>query len=218
LIEESEVETIDLRKQMKDLWSPPVGKVVLVTVPAMPYLVIEGMGNPSTSKAFQEAIQALYSAAYTMKFGAKSAGVAEWKVTPLEALWWNTSGRDVSDTDFSAEAAGEIAWKALVMQPVVVTADMLEQAKAEVIRKKKDVPALAKVRLETWAEGLCVQTMYVGPYEGERPTIEMMHTWIATNGYRVRGRHHELYLSDPNRTAPEKLKTILRLPVEKVRE
>src|SRR5450756_3120086 len=83
------METIDLRKQMKELWSPPVGKVVLVTVPVMPYLVIEGVGNPSTSRAFQEAIQALYSAAYTMKFGAKSAGIAEWKVTPLEALWWN---------------------------------------------------------------------------------------------------------------------------------
>jgi hypothetical protein len=212
------METIDLRKQMKDLWSPPAGKMVLVTVPAMPYLVIEGVGNPSTSKAFQEAIQALYSAAYTMKFSAKAAGVAEWKVTPLEALWWNTSGRDLLDADFAATTPGEMAWKALVMQPAVVTADMLEQAKAEVVRKKKDVPALAQVCLETWAEGLCAQTMYVGPYEGERSTIDMMHTWITANGYRVRGRHHELYLGDPNRTAPEKLKTILRLPVEKVRE
>jgi len=210
------METIDLRKQMKDLWSPPVGKVVLVTVPSMAYLVIEGVGNPSTSRAFQEAIQALYSAAYTMKFGAKSAGVAEWKVTPLEALWWNTSGRDLSDVDFAATTPGEMAWKALVMQPVVVTGDMLEQAKAEVVRKKKDVPALAQVRLETWAEGLCAQTMYVGPYEGERATIDMIQTWIAANGYRVRGRHHELYLSDPNRTAPEKMKSILRLPVEKL--
>jgi hypothetical protein len=209
------METIDLRKQMKDLWNPPVGKMVLVTVPAMPYLVIEGVGNPSTSRAFQEAIQALYSAAYTMKFGAKSAGVAEWKVTPLEALWWNTSGRDLADADFATTTPGEMAWKAMVMQPAVVTADMLKQAKAEVVRKKKDVPALAQVCLETWAEGLCAQTMYVGPYEGERPTIDMMHAWIAANGYRARGRHHELYLSDPNRTAPEKLKTILRLPVEK---
>lgn len=209
------METIDLRKQMKDLWNPPVGKMVLVTVPAMPYLVIEGVGNPSTSKAFQEAIQALYSAAYTMKFGAKSAGVAEWKVTPLEALWWNTSGRDLADADFATTMPGEMAWKAMVMQPAVVTEDMLKQAKAEVVRKKKDVPALAQVCLETWAEGLCAQTMYVGPYEGERPTIDMMHTWIAANGYRVRGRHHELYLGDPNRTAPGKLKTILRLPVEK---
>jgi len=209
------METIDLRKQMKDLWNPPVGKMVLVTVPAMPYLVIEGVGNPSTSKAFQEAIQALYSAAYTMKFGAKSAGVAEWKVTPLEALWWNTSGRDLADVDFAATTPGEMAWKAMVIQPAVVTEDMLKQAKAEVVRKKKDVPVLAQVCLETWAEGLCAQTMYVGPYEGERPTIDMMHTWIAANGYRVRGRHHELYLGDPNRTAPGKLKTILRLPVEK---
>jgi hypothetical protein len=208
------METIDLRKQMKDLWSPPVGKVALVTVPAMPYLVIEGVGNPSTSKAFQEAIQALYSAAYTMKFGAKFAGVAEWKVTPLEALWWDTSGRDLSDADY-ATMPGEMAWRALLMQPTVVTGDMLEQAKAEAVRKKKDVPALAWVRLETWAEGLCVQTMHVGPYAAERATIETMHKWMAANGYRVRGRHHELYLSDPNRTAPEKLKTILRLPVEK---
>jgi hypothetical protein len=212
------MDTIDLRKQMKDLWTPPVGKVVLVTVPAMPYLVVEGVGNPSTSKAFQEAIQALYSAAYTMKFGAKAAGVADWKVMPLEALWSTTSGKDLSDADFTAGAGKDIAWKALLMQPAVVTAEMLEQAKAEVVRKKKDVPALGQLRLETWAEGLCAQTMYVGSYDGERPTIDMMHAWIFASGYRVRGRHHELYMGDPNRTAPEKLKTILRLPVEKVRE
>ena len=210
------METIDLRKQMKDQWNPPVGRVVLVTVPAMPYLVIEGVGNPNTSKTFQEVIQALYSAAYTMKFGAKAAGVADWKVVPMEALWWTTSGKDVSDADFEGKGGADIAWKALLMQPTVVTEDMLEQAKAEIVRKKKDVPALAKVRLETWAEGLSIQTMYVGPYDGERPTIDMMHAWIAANGYRARGRHHELYLSDPNRTAPEKMKTILRLPVEKV--
>jgi hypothetical protein len=125
------------------------------------------------------------------------------------------TGWDLADADFAATTPGEMAWKAMVMQPAVVTADMLKQAKAEVVRKKKDVPALAQVCLETWAEGLCAQTMYVGPYEGERPTIDMMHTWIAANGYRVRGRHHELYLGDPNRTAPEKLKTILQLPVEK---
>lgn len=209
------METIDLRKQMKDLWGPPVGKVVLVTVPAMPYLMIEGEGDPNTSKAFQEAIQALYTAAYTMKFGAKAAGIAEWKVTPLEALWWDPSGRDIFDTGY-VTMPGNWVWKALLMQPLVVTSDMLEQAKEEATRKKKDLPALAKVRLETWAEGLSIQTMYVGPYDGERPTIDMMHTWMAANGYRARGRHHELYLSDPNRTAPEKMKTILRLPVEKV--
>jgi len=208
------METIDLRKQMKDLWNPPAGKVVLVTVPAMPYLMIEGVGNPNTSKAFQEAIQALYSAAYTMKFAAKFGGVADWKVTPLEALWWDPSGRDIFDAGY-ATMPTEMAWKALLMQPVVVTANMLEQAKLEAVRKKKDIPALAKVRLETWAEGLCVQTMHVGPYAAEHVTIETMHTWMAANGYRGRGRHHELYLSDPNRTAPEKLKTILRLPVEK---
>jgi hypothetical protein len=208
------METIDLRKQMKDLWSPPVGKAVLVTVPALPYLMIDGVGNPNTSKAFRDAIQALYSAAYTMKFGAKAAGVAEWKVTPLEALWWDPSGRDLFDAGY-ATVPKEMAWRALLMQPEVVTPDMLEQAKAEVIRKKKDVPALAQVRLETWTEGLCVQTMHVGPYAGEGPTIELMRAWMTGNGYHTRGRHHEVYLSDPNRTAPERMKTILRLPVEK---
>jgi hypothetical protein len=208
------METIDLRKQMKDLWNPPVGKVVLLTVPAMPFLMVEGVGNPNTSKAFQEAIQALYSAAYTMKFGAKSAGVADWKVTPPEALWWDPSGRDIFDAGYATMPA-EMAWKALLMQPEIVNADMLEQAKAEIARKKKDVPALAKVRLETWAEGLCMQTMHVGPYAAEPATIQIMHAWMTENGYRSRGRHHELYFSDPNRTAPEKLKTILRLPVEK---
>lgn len=209
------METIDLRKQMKDLWNPPVGKVVLVTVTALPYLMIEGVGNPNTSKAFQEAIQALYSVAYTMKFGAKSTGVADWKVTPLEALWWDPAGRNLFDAGYST-VPKEMAWRALLMQPAVVTVEMLEQAKVEVVRKKKNVPALGRLRLETWAEGLCMQTMHIGPYAAERSTVALMHTWMTENGYRVRGRHHELYLSDPNRTAPERMKTILRLPVEKV--
>jgi hypothetical protein len=150
-----------------------------------------------------------------MKFGARSTGVAEWKVTPLETLWWDTSGRDLFGAGYST-VPKEMAWRALLMHPEVVTADMLEQAKAEVVGKKKSVPAIPQVRLETWTEGLCVQTMHVGPYAGECPTVELMRAWMTGNGYQTRGRHHEVYLSDPNRTTPERMKTILRLLVEKV--
>jgi hypothetical protein len=109
-----------------------------------------------------------------------------------------------------------MAWRALLMHPEVVTADMLEQAKAEVVGKRKSVPAIPQVRPETWTEGLCAQTMHVGPYAGERPTVELMRAWMTGNGYQTRGRHHEVYLSDSNRTTPERMKTILRLLVEKV--
>lgn len=203
------METVDLRKEFKELWNPPVHEIVLVTVPAMLYLMIEGTGDPETSPAFREAVQALYTASYTMKFSAKIAGIADWKVPPLEGLWRTSSGED-----FTEAATGEMSWKALIMQPKIVTTEMLEQARAEAVRKKKDVPALALVRLESWEEGLCIQTMHVGPYAAEHATISMMHKWIAAHGYRVRGIHHELYLSDPNRTRPENLKTILRQPVE----
>lgn len=209
------METIDLRKQMKDLWGPPTGTVVLVTVPPLQYLVLEGVGNPNTSTSFQEAIQALYSTAFTLKFAAKAAGVADWKVMPLEGLWWSPSGKNLMDEP-KGTAPLEMAWKALLMQPSVVTQDMLEQAKVEIVRKKKDVPALPKVRLETWEEGLCVQTMHIGPYAGERATAAMMYDWMRMNGYEPRGRHHEIYLSDPGRTAPSRLKTILRMPVQRV--
>ena len=209
------METIDLRKQMKDLWGPPTGKVVLVTVPSFQYLTLEGVGNPNTSTSFQEAIQALYSAAFTLKFAAKAAGVANWKVMPLEGLWWSPSGENLMDEP-KGTVPLEMAWKALLMQPSVVTQDMLEQAKAEIARKKKDVPALPKVRLETWEEGLCVQTMHIGPYAAERATAAMMYDWMRANGYEPRGRHHEIYLSDPGRTAPGKLKTILRMPIQRV--
>ena len=121
------METIDLRKQMKDLWGPPTGKVVLVTVPSFQYLTLEGVGNPNTSTSFQEAIQALYSAAFTLKFAAKAAGVADWKVMPLEGLWWSPSGENLMDEP-KGTAPLEMAWKALLMQPSVVTQDMLEQA------------------------------------------------------------------------------------------
>ena len=209
------METIDLRKQMKDLWGPPAGTVVLVTVPALKYLTVDGEGNPNTSTAFKEAIQALYSMAFTLKFGARQAGVADWKVTPLEGLWWSPTGKNLMDEPQEA-AAMEMAWKALLMQPDVVTEDMVQQAKATIVQKKKNGPALDKVRLETWEEGLCVQTMHIGPYAGERSTAAMMFDWMRTHGFTPRGRHHELYLSDPNRTAPERMKTILRMPVEKV--
>jgi hypothetical protein len=203
-------------KEFKELWGTPAGKVVTVAVPLLQYLVVEGTGSPEVAGGkFQQAIQALYTAAYTMKFAAKNAGIADWKVTPLEALWWDPSGRDLSSEDFGA-APGTMAWKTLLMQPALVTQGMLDAAREEAVRKKKDVPALRLVRLETWEEGLCLQALHVGPYAGERTTFGTMHGWIQANGYQVRGRHHEIYLSDPGRTAPERLKTLLRLPIEKV--
>ncbi len=205
------MDVLDMWKELKELWNPPAGKMSVIAVPALSYLMIDGVGNPEASPAFKEAVQAMYTSAYTMKFSAKFAGIANWRVMPLEGLWWFPSGKS-----FGEAVGEEINWRLLIMQPPIVTAAMLEQAKAEAVRKKKDVPALERVRLETWEEGLCVQTMYVGPYDAESAAITVLHSWIATNGYRMRGVHHELYISDPNRTKPERLRTILRQPVERL--
>jgi hypothetical protein len=204
------LETLDLRKTLKEFYAPSAKAFALVDVPSLPFIMIDGSGDPNTSPAYAEALEALYSVAYGLKFGLKKAGVADWSVMPLEGLWW-------ADDMHAFTSAGEREawqWTMMIAQPAVVTAEHIEQVIAAA-RKKKDLPALDRLRLETYAEGPAAQIMYYGPYSGEGPTIERLHAWIAEQGYALRGKHHEIYLGDPRRSAPEKLKTIIRQPVEK---
>lgn len=198
---------IDPKKELKHLYRPSAKKIVVVDVPPMNFLMVDGHGDPNTAQEYQDAVEALYAVAYALKFMSKKEKGMDFVVPPLEGLWWVDNMEEFTTEDKSAWK-----WTAMIMQPESVTPEMFEGALKQV-EKKKNPPALSKLRFERFHEGLSVQIMYFGPYSEEGPTIEKMHDFIEKNGYEPRGKHHEIYLSDPRRTAPEKLKTVLRQPV-----
>lgn len=203
------METLDLRRELADCYSP--GRTpVLVDVPELNCLMVDGHGDPNTSEDYRIAVETLFTLSYTLRFTCKTEGVLDYKVMPLEGLWWTP---DMAD--FSVSDKGAWSWTALIVQPDVVDTDRLEQARAAVTRKKK-VASLAEVRLERWTEGPCAQVLHVGPYAAEGPTIAGLHRFIADEGFQPSGKHHEIYLGDPRRSAPEKLRTLIRQPVEQV--
>ena len=198
----------DLFKELKHLYAPSIKAVSRVEVPAMNFLMIDGAGDPNTSQAFKEAVEALFSLSYTLKFMVKKGPLGiDYGVLPLEGLWWAD--------DESAFATGNKDawyWTLMVMQPEFITAGMVDAA-ITAVRKKKNPPALPKVRFEPFAEGACSQIMHIGPFAEEGPNIEKVHRFIETSGCKLSGKHHEIYLSDIRRAAPEKWKTIVRQPM-----
>jgi hypothetical protein len=202
----------DLRKLLAPLYRPP-REPVLVDVPELAYLMIDGKGAPDEgadypTTDFQRAFAALFPVVYTIKFRLKRDGLA-MPILPLEALWF--TGEDES-FDMNVPPA-EWGWRALLAVSDDVTPQVFEEALAEVRRKKGGSDALDRLRLERWSEGRCAQVMHIGPYSEERPTIERLHAFIAAQGCQPRGAHHEIYLGDPRRGDPAKLKTVLRQPV-----
>ena len=182
----------------------------IVDVPRLTFLMIDGHGDPNTSRDYQDAVQTLYTLAYTLKFAIKRSGGADHKVSPLEGLWW---AADLSA--FERAAKSEWDWTAMIRQPAEVTSTLLGEIESSVT---KPLPALTKVRLESFTEGLCAQILHVGPYSAEGPTIAALHAFIAEQGLRFEGdrrKHHEIYLGDPRRAAPERLRTIIRQPVDR---
>ena len=206
------MEKLDLRKQFKHLYQPSAKKVELVEVPPLQFAMVDGEIEPGVlpglSPAFQEAVQALYGITYTLKFMSKlrAENPIDYKVMALEGLWW------VDEGDFDITRPGDWRWTVMIMQPDHITETMFQEA-LEQLRKKKPGPGLDKLRLETFEEGLSMQIMHIGPYAEEPATIEKMHAFAAENGYSLRGKHHEIYLGDPRRGDPAKLKTGLRQPV-----
>lgn len=205
------MKTIDLKKQFKHLYQPSAKQFSIVDVPPMNFLMIDGSGDPNTSAEFQAATEALYALSYALKFGVKQgkygATLYDYPVMALEGLWW------VDDmARFSVEAKGQWHWTLMIMHPDVITAEMVEAARADVT-KKKNPEALPKVRFEPYHEGPSAQIMYFGPFKDEGPTIARLHEFIEASGHHLRGKHHEIYLSDFQRTAPEKLKTVIRQPL-----
>jgi hypothetical protein len=200
---------IDYKKEMHDLYKPSAKQVAAVNVPAMNFLRIDGAGDPNTSISFKQAIEALFSVSYTLKFMIKKSDLAiDYGVMPLEGLWW---AEDM--TTFSIEDKSNWLWTLQIMQPEPVTAELAQQAMAQV-QQKKSLSALPQVRYESFSEGPAIQIMHLGPFSAEKPNIDRLHEWIDAQGFSRSGKHHEIYLNDFTKTAPERLKTILRQPYQ----
>lgn len=201
---------IDYKKELRHLYQPSAKEVEVVDVPQMNFLMIDGEGDPNTSKAFQEAVEALYRLAYTLKFMVKKGAVGiDYGVMPLEGLWW------VDDmAQFSIEKKNEWKWTLMMRQPELITRELFTEAVEEARREKSPV-ALSNIRFESFSEGKAAQIMHIGPFSEEGPTIEKVHTFIKENGFNRSGKHHEIYVSDMRKTASEKLKTIIRQPMIK---
>jgi hypothetical protein len=203
--------TIDIllsSRQSPDLYQPSVRKVEIVDVPQMNFLMIDGEGDPNTAQLSSNAIQALFPLAYTLKFMVKKGDIGiDYGVLPLEALWWadNISA-------FHSGRKDDWKWTVMIMQPEFITREMVENATKEVGSKKKP-SSLPLVRFETFKEGRSAQTMHIGPFSEEGPTIERIHSFIEEHGSQRTGKHHEIYLSDIRRVVPEKWKTIIRQPM-----
>ena len=207
------MEKLDLRKQYKHLYAPSPNKVEVIDVPALNFIMIDGRIEegqaPGTSPGFQEAVQALYSASYTLKFMSKLREVdpIDYGVMVLEGLWF------VDDGEFGITKPDNWLYTLLMLQPDHIDEAMFRVALAQLAGKKQPSPALSRLRLTPFHEGLSVQTLHVGPYATEPETVARMNAFAAERGYRMAGRHHEIYIGDPQRSAPEKLKTILRHPI-----
>ena len=189
------------------LYRARLGRPELVRVPETGFVMIDGRGDPNSSPEYSEAIQALYAASYTLKFALKKTTGFDYRVGPLEGLWW---ADDMAD--FSVARKSDWIWTMMIAQPDAVTNERFAAARDAAARKKA-LPALARTRLVRFTEGLCAQVLHVGPFSAEAPTIAALHAFIRSQGFDLSGKHHEIYLSDPRRSAPEKWKTIIRQPV-----
>jgi hypothetical protein len=203
------MDKIDFKKQFKDLYAAKP-KPSLVEIPSLCFAMVDGEGDPNRVPAFTQAVEALYAISYTLKFMLKkTGGYPDWTVAPLEGLWW-VEAEDAFD--FSEKDNWQ--WTLMIMQPDCVTKSVFNQG-LKAAKEKKELPALWNMRLEKWKEGKAAQILHVGPYSAEQPTIAALHDFIRTSGFVLSGKHHEIYLGDPRKTAPEKLKTIIRQPVGK---
>ena len=203
---------IDFKKELKQLYNPPIAKISVVDVPAMNFVMIDGTGDPNKSQEYQDAIESLYSISYALKFMVKKEKSIDYGVMPLEGLWWTDDM-----TRFTVDNKDIWKWTSMIMQPEYVSDELFTRA-LEQVEKKKGLPLLSRASFQNFHEGLSVQTMYIGPFAEEGPAVELLHNYIRDNDYIYDGliqKHHEIYLSDFRKTAPEKLKTVIRQSVAK---
>ncbi len=200
---------LDFKKRFKELYSPRRPGFQIVEVPEMKYLSVDGTGDPNKTPEYQAAVEALYTISYGIKFAYKAQGL-DHVVAPLEGLWWM---EDMNEFTVANKYRWE--WRMMIAQPEWVSETAVEEARVKA-QKKNGIPSLALVTFNFYNEGLAVQILYHGAYADEGPTIAAMHQFIHAQGYQPNGKHHEIYLGDSRKTAPEKLQTILRQPIAKV--
>ena len=202
-------ENLDLKKRYAGLYKPSGTAPVLVDVPPLRFLMLDGLGGVGGTD-FQLSMGALYGLAYPVKFSAKKRLSLSYPIMPAEGLYW-----DANEGPNSAPLSqGTTAWRLMILLPDAVSAEFVDEVRAKVAAKK-DLPLLGDVRVQTFSEGESVQILHVGPYADETPTVRRLLAFASERGFETAGSHHEIYLNDPNRTAPEKLKTVLRYPVRK---
>lgn len=198
---------IDFKKELDSYKAK--AKPVIIDIPAMQYLMIDGKGDPNTSADYKHAVEALFTVSYTLKFMIKKGEAAiDYGVAPLEGLWWSDNIED-----FVTGNKENWDWTMMIMQPEYITADLFKEATA-MAGKKKDLPALPLLRLQTYNEGLCGQVLHTGPFSDEGPVIQRLHDYIIAEEYELTGKHHEIYLNDFRKVAPAKMKTIIRQPAK----
>ena len=199
---------MDWKKDLKNLYFPPANPVT-VDVPPMNYLMLDGHGDPNHSPEYQSVIESLFSLSYTIKFAIKKAEGSDYAVFPCEGLWWVEDMRD-----FSVENKENWDWTMMIAQPSTVTAEWVESSKKAAV-KKKGLALIEQVRFEVYTEGCSAQLMHTGPYSAEAPNIAKLHDYINAQSGKKSLKHHEIYLGDVRKTAPEKLKTVIRQPYRK---
>lgn len=205
------MEKIDFKKELDYLYKTSPKKFSVVAVPPLKYLMIDGEGDPNSSPDYADAISALYTVSYTLKFMSKNELERDYVVPPLESLWWAD--------DMSAFAKGRKQswkWTAMILVPDWITKPMVKKA-IKSAGEKKENHMLGQLRHEVLNEGKSVQILHVGPFDEEGPMLQRMHNdFMPENKFTFNGKHHEIYLSDPRKVAPEKLRTLVRQPVTKV--
>lgn len=210
------MQILDLKKQLKIYYAPPLNKIQLVELPVSRFLMINGSiepgQGPGTSPLFQENLSTLYGAAYTLKFMFKKRAVdpVDYPVMAMEGLWW------VEDGHFDFNIKDNWFYTVMILVPELVSGDHFQEAVHQLKKKKGDLAAFNRLRLEEFIEGLSIQAMHIGPYADEPATVARMDTYLVENGLVKHGKHHEIYMGNPLLADPSKLKTILRHPVKRV--
>lgn len=211
LMKETVMDKYDVKKAHRELYAPSSREFTVVDVPELHYIAVDGRGDPNTSAAYVHAVEALYGVAFSLKFASKNTLGRDFVVGPLEGLW-----RAGDPAAFRTRRKDSWEWTMMISQPDWIT-EALVRAAVDSVTKKTQNDALGELRLLTLTEGTCVQILHIGSYDDEAPTLDRLHNgYLPGNGLTFNGDHHEIYLSDARRTAPAKLRTILRQPVATV--
>ncbi|WP_333831026.1 GyrI-like domain-containing protein [Pararhodobacter sp.] len=205
------MEKIDFRKARKSLYTPPAGAFVVVDVPVMQFVMVDGAGDPNTSVAYSAAVEWLYGVSYAVKFAAKDSLGQDYVVPPLEGLWWADDPQS-----FVTRDKDKWRWTMMIMAPDFIDRALFDAALAKTARKRGALPPQT-LRFAPYDEGQSLQTLHLGSYDDEGPVLARLHDVVMPGmGVTFNGPHHEIYLNDPRKTDAAKLKTILRQPVKAV--